>query len=221
MRWTSASALAASNRCGPLLDLDRELVAFERAVALEGDAVDDLAGLGDGDDHLAADDLGADLAEHAGRREVGDGAVDARLIGAGEIGANGRRVGVARALDDHVLRRDLSQSRGGLAMPPHKRTPPRIGARSNTYEKNAFGSSSPFPDPGLTTPAFSAAPFSGAAARPRCRALLRGRRARPLQQTVLNPLLPVLTGGANPNSPPPDQFAGPWPEGHDSWSING
>ena len=145
------------------------------SVALEGDAVDDLAALGDGDDHLAADDLGADLAEHAGRREVGDGAVDARLIGAGEIGPNRRRVGVGRAFDDHILRRDLSRSAGRIAMPPRKPTPPRIGARSNTYEKNAFGSSSPFPDLGLTTPAFSAAP------------LLRGCRAPKVSRLASRP----------------------------------
>ena len=130
MRWTSASALAASKPVRALgLDLDRELVALQLVVALEGDAIDDLAALGDGDDHLAADDLGADLAEHAGRREVGDGAIDARLIGAGEIGPNRRRVGVGRAFDDHVLRRDLSQRRA--------RTPSRAASERRREQERA------------------------------------------------------------------------------------
>ncbi len=77
------------------LDFDRELVALELAVALERHAIDDLRALVDRDDHLAVDDLRAHLREHAGRREVRDGAIDARLVGAGEIRTNRRRVGMA------------------------------------------------------------------------------------------------------------------------------
>ena len=112
MRSTSASAFASSK---PVRALDwtstAELVALELAVALERDAIDDLRALGDGDDHLAVDDLRAHLREHAGRREVGDGAIDARLVGAGEIRTNRRRVGVASALDDDVLGGNLRRRR--------------------------------------------------------------------------------------------------------------
>jgi hypothetical protein len=93
------------------LDFDRELVALELVAALERHAIDDLRALDDGDDHLTADDLRAHLGEHARRRQVRDGAIDARLVRAGEIGANRRRFDAARALDDDGLLIDRRRER--------------------------------------------------------------------------------------------------------------
>jgi len=65
------------------------LVGLDLVVALERDAIDDLAAFDDADHDLAADDLGADFRKHARRGEIVDGAVHAGLIGPREVAANG------------------------------------------------------------------------------------------------------------------------------------
>ncbi len=182
------------------LDFDRELVALERFVALERHAIDDLRALDDSDDHLAADDLRAHLGKHAGRRQVRDGAIDARLVRAGEIGTNRGRVSVARALDDDSLSGNLRRRRPA--------NPGRAPGQSDREEERAK----------ITTkqmhlarcPRFATEPNGLGPWRPRlaARHVSWPLRASPGSSRVcpqpgeqlLNWLLPVLRAGANSNS---------------------
>src|SRR5450432_562847 len=86
------------------LHLDRQLVAFDLAVALEGDAIEDDAALDDGDDHPTADDPRVHFGKHAGVREILDALVHILLVDAAEIGADRIRIHAVRPFDDDSLR---------------------------------------------------------------------------------------------------------------------
>src|SRR6185437_7814946 len=84
------------------LHLDGELVALQLAVAFKSDAIENLAALDDVDDDDVAADARRDLAEHAGGRQIGHRAVDAALVGSGEIALDLRDIAAAGAIDDNL-----------------------------------------------------------------------------------------------------------------------
>ena len=91
MRPTSPSAgRLVVDRARLRLHLDLELVLGDLAVALEGDAIDDLLGDAERHDDPPVDHLGVDRGIDAGRPQVVDAALDRGRVRSGEIGLEAR-----------------------------------------------------------------------------------------------------------------------------------